>query len=412
MGGELRVRRAAVVAMLLGGLVAGCLPPGDGEPSPVATDGPTSRSGDAAPSAEPSSEQSQEQAVPADDEAGSRDPLRWPYPADSIWNTAVGDRADLVPLGMELPTGRTLNIEEDLLFLSPDAPQRPLLEHEGGWRDGVVRCDERTGRVLARLPIAEGLTTDPGYHGTKPNHSAAIVLPDLTLFETQPLHVCPDGTVVSQFVADQRDGDSLLTGGQGPPFGGSHGGSGMTAFGGTIRLGEWVPGGRIPHTIKLVVDSAANLAPVEGGYRWPALRADQDWATTYGGTVAEARMGSLLVLPRGFDVAGLASEPARMLADTLVRHGAYVVDETGWSTAAFAVEWSSAGRVRDEFRDAWGFDMVGDVRSADGDQRAFLEDVERIYAALHVVDDNGPDSVGGAGVRLAPAPPPFNGDDG
>ncbi len=338
-----------------------------------------------------------------------RDPLQWPYPPDSIWNHPLGAEAELVPLNMEIPRDMTLNIEEDILIIAPEAAPKSIIAHDAAWRDGVTRCGSRTGEVLAEaLPIPEGWHTDPGYHGVKPNHSAAIVMPDLTLFETQPFHICPDGIAVSQYTNETWQGDSLLTGGMGGhPDGGSHGGSFMTAFGGTIRLGEWVPGGNIPHTLKFEVHSIDVLSSSSQGFRWPALRADAGYQNGYGGSVPEARMGALVALPPTYDLASLETEPAKIVATTLQRYGAYIVDGTGWSTAAFAVEWSPAGRVRDEFEEVWGFPMVGDIQSSSGEQKDFLEDMIQIYRGLHVVDDNAPDSVGGGGPRMATWAPPL-----
>lgn len=341
----------------------------------------------------------------------TRDPVLWPYPWDSIWNMPLGDQADLVPFNMVIPTDRTLNIEEDIIITAPDSPGSDIVKHDAAWRDGVTRCGSRTTKVVATdIPIPDGWFTDPGYTGRKPNHSAAILMGDMTLFETQPFHICEDGVAVSQFTNDSWQGDSILTGGMGDPDGGSHGGSFMTAFGGTIRLGEWVPGGEIRHVLKIDVYSHENLSPLDGGFRWPALRADRAYDNPdygYGGTVPEAKMGALLALPLDFDVTSLKSEAAAIIALTLKRFGAYVVDGTGWSTAAFAVEWGPNGRVKDEFVEAWGFPIVGDKDSASGAQREFLEDLERIYARLHVVNDNEPFTTGGAGDRLAPWAPPF-----
>ncbi len=360
-----------------------------------------------------STETSMESQVPEpiDLPPDSRNPTLWPYPWDSIWNTPIGDQADLVPFDMVIPTERTLNIEEDIIIIAPDAPGRTIQKHDAAWEDGRTRCGSRTGKVLAEnIPIPEGWQTDPGYTGSKPNHSAAILMPDMTLFETQPFHICEDGVAVSQFTNESWQGDSILTGGMGAPDGGSHGGSFMTAFGGTIRLGEWVPGGVIRHVLKIDVYSQENLSPLDGGFRWPALQPDRgfdDPIEGYGGSVPEAKMGSLLALPPSFDVGALASEPAAILARTLQRYGAYIVDGTGWSTAAFAVEWGPNGRVKDEFEQVWGFPMVGHRKAVDGPQLAFLEDMETIYAALNVVNDNAPANTGGAGERLAPWAPPF-----
>jgi len=266
--------------------------------------------------------------------------------------------------------------------------------------------------------------------GSFPNHSTAIVMPDYTLRETQPLAFCEEG-IASQHAALPWQGDSLITGGRGADFstspprgGGSHGGSFMTAMGGTIRLGEWVRGGNIPHATKIDVYSQMWLTQ-EGrfpGYRWPALRADAGWATDGGGYGSlapqggssrpdDAVMGALLTLPNSFDVSRLRSEPARILARSILQYGTYIVDGTGRPTVAFATEWSSRGRVLDEFERAFGFSPVGDYDARPAYARSaknqFLNDLRFIYRNLHIVADNAPRNVGGAGARMTFKAPPL-----
>ena len=339
----------------------------------------------------------------------SRDPLTWPYPSDSIWNHPRGDAARLVPFPLA-PRSGTLSTEEDLIIIEPDAPGRDLVSTTAGWQPGASRCDEATGEVLAEgLPIPEGWFTDPGYTGRTPNQAAAIVMPDLTVFETQPLHVCQDGTAVSQEAQPDWRGNSIVTGGTAEdPGSGAHGGSGMTAFGGTIRLGEWVPGGQIRHALKITLD-ASQLSAFAGGYRWPAQNADQYWDGTYVGDVPAARMGALMTLPPWFNLENLQTEPARILAEALMGYGAYIVDDTGWDTVGIAVEWGPQGRVKDEFSEEWGFPIAGHIGNVGGDQLHFLEDLSLIYSVMHVVDDNDPDSLGGAGKPMAPFAPPLDG---
>ncbi len=338
---------------------------------------------------------------------GPRDPLLWPYPASSIWNHPRGDAARLVPFPLTT-TQRTLAPEEDVLILAPDAPPRDVHLTTAGWDPKQTRCGSATEGVLVPgLPIPEGWTTDPGYFGTTPNQSAAILLADDTLVELQPFHICPDGTPVAQYASSAWRGSSILTGGiPGAIGGGSHGGSGLTAFGGTIRLGEWVPGGRIRHALKVTLDGSL-LSNTDGGYRWPADRADAGYFDGYRGELPEARMGALLTLAPDFPVDALATEAARILARALVEYGAYVVDGAGRSTVGIAVEWGPQGRVLTEFSEEWGYSFTGRVDHAEGEHRDFLSDVVQIEAALQVVDDNGPETIGGAGDPLAPFAPPI-----
>ncbi len=339
-----------------------------------------------------------------------RDPLLWPYPSDSFWNYPRGDSAALVPAGLKAPTMKSLAAEEDLLFITPDAPLVPVKTTDAAWRGDRTRCGSRTGgTTFAGLPIAaRGWTTEDSYWGSRPNHSAAVVMPDYTLIETQPLHVCKDGVVVSQYASPKWRDNSILTGGtKASPGAGSHGGSYLSAFGGTIRLGEWTRGGVIPHAIKIEIDSVQYISYDQGGYRWPATRADQHAPTSYGGSNKALRMGALLTLPPSFDTESLTSEPARILARTLQRYGAYVVDSTSRDVIAYATEWGPQGRVLDEFKQEWGFPMDGLAAKASGRQKTFLQEIDLITTSLAVVSDNGPDNIGGAGARMAPFAPPL-----
>ena len=342
-----------------------------------------------------------------DEVPGVRDPLLWPYPAESIWNYPRGDDADLVPFPVSADD-LTVMAEEDLIIAAPEAETQDVLRTTAGWVRDRTRCGEATDEVLVEdLPIPEGWLTDPDYTGRTPNHAAAVVLPDYTLLETQPLHVCEDGRIVSQYASEVWRGSSILTGGlpEEPGYG-SHGGSGMTAFGGTIRVGEWVPGGTIRHALKITVADTM-LSVLSGGYRWPARTADEDYAYAYVGSLEAGRMGSLVTLSPDFGVDDLESEPAKIIARALISYGAYIVDDAAQSTVGIAVEWGPNGRVKDDFEDDFGFEMVGRAQYAVDDQGDYLQDMEKIYAAFMIVDDNSESNVGGAGDRLAPLAPPL-----
>ncbi len=109
-------------------------------------------------------------------------------------------------------------------------------------------------------------------------------------------------------------------------------------------------------------------------------------------------MGSLLAIPRNVDIAslGLATVPGMKLAWTLQNYGAYVVDDTSWNVHAFDGEVG----VADEFRSVFGMGMA----AGDG---PWYEDAMRLFSALAVVDNNGPQSVGGGGAPLQPLAPPI-----
>lgn len=341
-----------------------------------------------------------------------RDPLTWPFAWNSIWNMPLGANARRVPAGMTLAEPG-VSVDEDILVLSPTAPTVDVVVHDGGWNPQVQRCDEQTGEPLVTgVPIPPEFVTDPGFLGATPNHAAAILMPDGdTVVQTQPLHRCqPGGPAVSQYLYANdslRNGDGIA---------GAHGGSRMSSIGGTLRLGELVPGGAINHALKINIDCEAfcSYATTEAdgkpGFRWPALAADFEAPTRYAGPVPELQMGALLALPQTFPADALRTEPARMVARAMMRYGAYVVDDTRYPIFAITTEWSPDGRVIDEFEQAWGFPMHDAATPSctdDSAECAWVRDMAEIVAALEVIDNNAPDAIGGGGLPLAPCAPAY-----
>jgi len=335
----------------------------------------------------------------------SRLATSWPFAASSIWNTPLGDAARLVPAGFVLP--EAYGAEENVIVLTPDAPPRPVYQGDGFGDSHEGRC-AHTGEVLYELPIpADFTTTGPdglADQGT-PNAASAVLAADgHTLVQSQPLTACgANGPVTTGFEKDPGDlfGDGIA---------GAQGGSDLSSLGGTLRLGELSPSDPVVrHALKITVDASANLSFSDGGFRWPAAKADlYADATSYGGANPELRMGALLALPADLDLDGLdlQTEPGHILARTLARYGAYVVDDSGQSVVNLAVEHSPEGRFTERFAADWGFDFV----TVDGPWKA---DLDLLFSNLAVVADNGPDTVGGAGARLAcPAPPIVAGASG
>lgn len=342
-----------------------------------------------------------------------RNPIMWPFAWDSIWNLPIGDGAAYTPAGIQPATNFGMTVDEDILILTPDAQRTAILEHDAGWNGNRLRCESVVSpvRVLMQdVPIPESFVTDPGYLGVTPNMSAALLMADgVTVRQTQPLHRCADGRVVSQFVFP----DVHLRTGDGIP--GAHGGSGMSSLGGTLRVGELVPGGVIRHALKINLYARKNLrydaSDATPGYRWPALRADgyagdPGNGCRYGGTNPSLEMGALLALRHDFDTTALQTAPGRIIAQALIDYG----DDTCWDVYALATEWGPAGRVVDEFEAVWGFPM-GTAQSGDctspTPECQWANDMRALFTALHVVDNNAPDQIGGGGERRQPCAPPF-----
>jgi hypothetical protein len=85
----------------------------------------------------------------------------------------------------------------------------------------------------------------------------------------------------------------------------------------------------------------------------------------------------------------------------LQEYGGYIVDDTAWDDFGVATEINPSASVRAEFYATYGYQI-------DDQGTPFFADLNTIFAALKVVDNNGPDSVGGGGTPLVPLAPPIS----
>ncbi len=335
---------------------------------------------------------------------GTRDVRQHPFASSSPWNMALGSNATYVPAGLERSKSHGNYVEEEIIILEPDAPLVDVQVSLADWDQGADRCEvDGESGVIARVPIPPDFVTTSFIPGT-PNHSAAVLMTDgRTLHQSQPFMRCKaGGPATSHYVYDKERVDSDLFG---DGMLGAHGGSSLSALGGTIRLGELVPGGRIPHALKIVLDSRFlwyDSGDPTPGFRWPATKADGHASKfTYSGSVPDLEMGASLALPPSFDVASLQTEPARIMATALRDYGAYVVDVAGWDANDYATEWSPEGRVVDEFAARWGYPFV-----EPNTDTPWTNDHALMLEALHVVANNGSSAVGGGGKPRIPMAPP------
>src|SRR5213594_1053876 len=344
---------------------------------------------------------------------GGRDPLQWPFSRDSIWNLPIGASAVYVPANIQQATQRGMTTDPDVIILTPNATMTDVYYNSDGWSGGS-RCAPQ-GNVLVNAPIPDNFVVSGAGSGnpdgTTPNYATAILMSDgHTLTQGQPFARCTAGGPATMWWSLSND---LY----GTGVDGGHGGSRLSSLGGTIRLGELVPGGVIRHVMKVNVYGLNNYYydGTTQGYRWPASQADSCASTCYGGTTRPLRMGSLLAIPASvnIDSLGLETEPAKILARAFQDYGAYAVDDTAWSVYAIATEFSPAGRVDDEFNTAWGFPINPPTKTG-----PWALDMDRLFGALNVVDNwdagqwaavsasNGAQGAGG-GAPIVPWAPDF-----
>ncbi len=362
---------------------------------------------------------------------GTRDPLLQPFSPESIWNMPIGLDAEYVHAYLIQPTNGMIKKDEDHIVLTPT---ENLVSVE--YSDGKFQVDEDTGSfgtailercvastttqwVMASLPIPKDFIVTPAdRQGGSYNNGLAVLMQDKRyIYQGQPYaHCTEDGAYTLGW---NYNADPDVTNGYADIYGtgiyGAHGGSGLSAIGGTLRVHELTPtSGPLKHALKINIYGAQNLTldASDKGYRWPARMQDSYAATDgdsrkYGSSrgtspvIEDAKMGALFALKPDFDVEALRTEPAKVIAQALIDYGAYVVDDTAWSVFQMEVEYGPAGDFTEEFEKNWGFPF--EDNSATGSDTSgwsdWALDIRDMFVELHIIADNAIDNVGGAGER-------------
>jgi hypothetical protein len=333
--------------------------------------------------------------------------LKWPFAANSIWNMPIGSKAVYVPAKLPaVPAGDVWapmpQIDDERIVLRPKGTLTPVNYSDAGW-SGKNRCGA-TGGLLVKVPMPSDYVVP---HGNGNSSAVFLAADGRTLIHMQPFARCVaggPGTAKVKFNPVDIYGDGRA---------GSHGGSGLSAIGGSIRVGELRPGQQGPrHALKVNIDARQSLykcTTKADCFRWPAARADSYAVGVYGKIGNNAnkamKMGALLAIPASKNIAamGLETGPAKQLAWTLQNYGAYVVDATGGPSFALNAEESPDGSVRKQFKADWGFELEQRVKN----NTPWSRDMQRLVTALHVIDNNGPNSIGGGGTPRQPLAPAF-----
>jgi len=292
---------------------------------------------------------------------------------------------------------------DDDYFIATTAndPQVPWF-NQGWWGEpgGTAHCNI-TGSYVGLLHFPANLTVTAFDN----NNAAAILQPDNdTLVLTQPLYVCTPRAAILSILDTSIHGRTSI---RGNGTWGGHGGSSLSAIGGTIRRGELLPGsGPIRHALKLELFAKDYYYDKAPGFLWPALNCDgyafacSENPNCYGGKNIFLSPGSLLAIPLNVSasIAGkMKTEPATSLLWTLTNYGGYLVDDTYYTRGTICTEHG----VTDEFKSAWGYSF----NALPGDD--FYADLLLVFQNLWIVTNNGPYSIGGGGSPLQPLAPPI-----
>jgi hypothetical protein len=141
----------------------------------------------------------------------------------------------MVPLGFGRP--RAFQVDVEHLFLDATAPITPIYLNNDAWTGGD-RCTLDSTTPLFRAPVPTDYVGKPARTDYRPNSSAAFLAADnITIIQTQPLTRCTaGGRITSGFLYIQSN-VTIYGGGRG----GAHGGSLLSAIGGTLRAHEFRP---------------------------------------------------------------------------------------------------------------------------------------------------------------------------
>ncbi len=332
----------------------------------------------------------------------TRDKYQWPFSRFSIWNMPIGDKAQYIPADIDL--GRDgynyFAGELERIYLDPQAAVEAVYQNNDGW-SGSSRCDQQGGEITNGRLLSTWLipAAQPNW---KPNNSSAFLDEDVNLVnEAQPLTHCAEGGPFTAGFTAGWGGNWGKSPINGDGRVGSHGASSLSALGGTIRMGELRPGQTGPrHALKMTLWCAKNAYACsnsrEDCFRWPAFGADGYAQGVYGGNNPALKMGALLALkPGAKDDLGLGSEPAKQIAWTLENYGAYLVDDSYWGATYLGIEAGGHGDFEKQFKDDYGINF--EISDWGGDNSAWASDLRKIYNALHVVDNNAPNAIGGGG---------------
>jgi len=375
---------------------------------------------DAAPDAPPATDGATPDAGAGDDAAGSddaaggpdggpatRDALEWPFASTSIWNMPIGSGAIYVPANLSANFGNGAGmpqVDDERIVLKPTAPLTAINYSSAGW-SGADRCPA-TGGLLVSVPMPTDYIVPNG----NANSCAAFLAADgRSIVQAQPLARCVAGGPATSLVTTPSVdlyGDGII---------GAHGGSYLSAIGGSIRVGELRPGSQGPrHALKVNVYAKQALYQCTVStdcFRWPAATADGyavgHYGTDSGNSNAAMKMGALLAIPTSTDLStlGLETEPGHQLAWTLQNYGAYIVDDTWGPGFALNGENGPDGSLRTQFQADYGYGIEQWTPVA----VAWSRDIQRLMGALYVVNNNDQTSIGGGGTPLQPLAPEFSG---
>jgi len=319
-----------------------------------------------------------------------RDHLLQPYSNSSLWNTPLGDAASETDAGL---ADALYNSEDrvtvDPVHLSFDiaAPIKTITSgvYVNGSDTGLPPVDNRIPDG-SNCRISDSLVHDSTWNGIV----GVLHDTDNTLaWSGQPVYR-PDSSTdpTIKYTPEMGLGVRGLDNLYGDGRKGAHGGSALGGIGGTIRAWEWLGTDPIMHRLAMNLYGRRFLCRDDGGYIWPAYKADTGYSDMtsntgnnyYGVTAVRVATTANVNLDSGGLAAGQVVDGATLALDDRVlvkdqsnaaQNGIYVVPASGAAARATDTDASNeiaAGGAVDNKHVGYGMIVVVAEGSVSGDK--------------------------------------------
>lgn len=314
-----------------------------------------------------------------------RSQYTWPFTYDSIWNLPVSASATYAPSGITVTSDYSTDPSAvEYCCTDPAQPVKSLLNAElSGGGTGAVN-----------VYVAPGMSAP----GTWNDCAALLGTDNDTVYQGQTLELTAGGN--PQFGGD-ADAPSATVSITGEGITGAHGGSGLSALGGTLTVADLTGSGPISHAMKVCFNGYEYYSSAGAGYQWPAISADGGYnvpadVNYYGGSNPDVILGALLALPPFIVPSSRYSDPlVQRIATAMQCYGCYIVDNT-----------ASGPGVSDSIIEI-NYDAVSYFTGTG----TFSSDLHQMLEDLQVITSSTSSTPGGGAIgsdRFAPYAPPFN----
>lgn len=308
----------------------------------------------------------------------ARDPVAWPFAANSPWNTPIGSNARYAePVGLDLGSGAVMVDAQGAHPLHRATAGDPVGE--------IYEQGSATPLATTRLPVSRLPTADQRF---------AVVSADArTLYEIEWGHVEGNRLIAGRVIVADLTGSGIPPDHHAPTL------SGLSDYAGSLCAADFT--GPIRRALGAVFDATALAVRADGSaHTWPAPFTPRNLAAQMGGLNPDGNifMGSLLAIPPDVDLTQIGvgdSGPAFEIARALQDYGVYLKRPFAGQTPAALDPGRRAPLI-----------FCGDL-SAVNLPPGFAQQLAMVASHLKVVINNDANNIGGGGKPRQPSAPAF-----